>query len=186
MQRTLSLGVLILAFVTSSCSVRRVAVKKVADAIASSGTTCASDDDPQLVRDAVPFSLKLIESVLGEAPNHEGLLVAASRGFTQYAYAFIQGRRRRTGDVRLRSRYGTTCQGETVVFTGQGLWTARARGQASRIQKNGPERSISNRGQGGKALGCAAALLDRSVVGRGNFNFERRSRSCGGSAYRRS
>jgi predicted anti-sigma-YlaC factor YlaD len=79
-----------LTFLASGCSVRRFAAKKVSDAIAASGTTFASDDDPQLVRDAVPFSLKLIESLLVETPRHQGLLLAASRGFTQYAYAFIQ------------------------------------------------------------------------------------------------
>jgi predicted anti-sigma-YlaC factor YlaD len=43
-----------------------------------------------LIRAAVPFSLKLIESLLAENPRHEALLLAASRGFTQYAYAFVQ------------------------------------------------------------------------------------------------
>jgi len=28
--------------------------------------------------------------LLAETPRHGGLLLAASRGFTQYAYAFIQ------------------------------------------------------------------------------------------------
>jgi predicted anti-sigma-YlaC factor YlaD len=79
-----------LSLVSSGCSVHRLAVKKVADAISASGATFTSDDDPQLIRDSVPFSLKLIESVLADAPKHQGLLLAASRGFTQYAYAFIQ------------------------------------------------------------------------------------------------
>jgi predicted anti-sigma-YlaC factor YlaD len=89
--RSLSLTaiVLILAF-SSGCSVRKFAVKKVGDAIASSGTTFASDDDPLLVRDAVPFSLKLIESLLAEDPKHRGLLLAAARGFTQYSFAYVQ------------------------------------------------------------------------------------------------
>jgi len=43
----------------------------------------ASDDDPELVREAVPFSLKLIESLLEQSPQHRGLLYAASSGFTQ-------------------------------------------------------------------------------------------------------
>jgi predicted anti-sigma-YlaC factor YlaD len=80
----------LILLVITGCSVRRFAVRRVGDAIASSGTTFASDDDPQLVREAVPFSLKLIESLLAETPTHQGLLLAASSGFTQYAYAFIQ------------------------------------------------------------------------------------------------
>src|SRR5438105_10876669 len=90
MLQKLFISALVLACASGGCSVRRFAVKKIGDAIATSGTTFASDDDPQLVRDAVPFSLKLMESLLAETPQHRGLLLAASRGFTQYAYAFIQ------------------------------------------------------------------------------------------------
>ena len=81
-------ALLMLAF--SGCSIKKIAVKKLGDALADSGTTFASDNDPQLVRDALPFSLKLIESLLAESPRHRGLLFAASSGFTQYAYAFIK------------------------------------------------------------------------------------------------
>ena len=79
-----------LAVVGSGCSIRRMAVNKVGDVLAGGGTTFASDDDPELVKAAVPFSLKLMEGLLNESPRHEGLLLAASSGFTQYAYAFVQ------------------------------------------------------------------------------------------------
>jgi hypothetical protein len=72
----------------SGCSVRKIAIKKLGDALAESGATFASDNDPELVRQALPFSLKLIESLLAESPDHRGLLFAASSYFTQYAYAF--------------------------------------------------------------------------------------------------
>lgn len=75
---------------TSACSVRRVAVNQLGNALASGGTTFAADDDPELIRDAAPFSLKLMESLLAESPNHRGLLLAATKGFTQYGYAFVQ------------------------------------------------------------------------------------------------
>jgi len=76
---------------TAGCSVKRMAIGSLADALAGSGTVFASDDDPELIRDAVPFSLKTIESLLVEVPTHEGLLLSACSGFTQYAYAFVQG-----------------------------------------------------------------------------------------------
>ena len=72
------------------CSFRRMAVNKLGDALASGGTTFASDDDPELVKAAVPFSLKLMESLLAESPRHEGLLFATASGFTEYGYAFVQ------------------------------------------------------------------------------------------------
>jgi predicted anti-sigma-YlaC factor YlaD len=71
------------------CSVKRMAINKLGDALAGGGTTFASDDDPELVKAAVPFSLKLIESLLAESPQHRGLLLAACSGFTQYSFAFV-------------------------------------------------------------------------------------------------
>lgn len=82
------LGLSLLA--ANGCSIRRFALNKLGDAFAKTGTTFAGDDDPELIRDAAPFSLKLIESLLAETPKHPGLLLAASSGFTQYAYAFVQ------------------------------------------------------------------------------------------------
>ncbi len=67
-----------------------MAVKGLAETLAKSGDVFASDEDPELIRDAVPFSLKTIESLLEELPDHPGPLLAACSGFTQYAYAFIQ------------------------------------------------------------------------------------------------
>ena len=58
--------------------------------MAGSGTTFASDNDPELIREAVPFALKLEESLLAESPDHRGLLLATTCGFTQYSYAFVQ------------------------------------------------------------------------------------------------
>ncbi len=74
----------------SGCSVKQMAIDRAADALADGGSSFAQDDDPQLVREAVPFSLKTIESLIEASPKNEKLLLAACRGFTQYAYAFIQ------------------------------------------------------------------------------------------------
>ena len=81
---------LMLCFAGSGCSLRRYALNKAADALAQSGASFASDDDPELIKAATPFSLKLMESFLAESPRHPGLLAAAASGFTQYAYAFVQ------------------------------------------------------------------------------------------------
>jgi len=81
---------LVIAVLASGCSVERFATNRLADALAASGTTYAADEDPELVEEALPFSLKLMESVLGETPEHRGLLSATAAAFTQYAYAFVQ------------------------------------------------------------------------------------------------
>ncbi len=70
--------------------VRSLATGALADALSGSGGSLASDDDPELVKDAAPFGLKTMESLLPEQPHHKGLLTALSSGFTQYGYAFVQ------------------------------------------------------------------------------------------------
>src|SRR6266446_10172172 len=86
----MALVVPLLIETTSGCALKKFAINKIGDSLASSGTTFAADDDVELVGQAVPFSLKLIESLLAETPKHQGLLFAAASGFTQYAYAYVQ------------------------------------------------------------------------------------------------
>ncbi|HEY3286344.1 MAG TPA: TRAP transporter TatT component family protein [Gemmatimonadaceae bacterium] len=75
----------------SGCSIKRMAINSLGDALSSgSSSTFAKDDDPELVRDAIPFALKTIESLIDASPRHQGLLTAAASGFTQYGFAFIQ------------------------------------------------------------------------------------------------
>jgi len=85
----------------AGCSIRKLAMNRVADALSSGSGTFASDNDPELVGDALPFSLKLMESILAETPRHEGLLTALGGGFTQYAYAFVQQQAERVEDEDL-------------------------------------------------------------------------------------
>lgn len=86
------LGLLLgcLGLCATGCSIRKMGVNKLGDALAGGGTAFTSDDDPELVKAALPFSLKLMESLLNESPHHRGLLFATASGFTQYAYAFVQ------------------------------------------------------------------------------------------------
>jgi predicted anti-sigma-YlaC factor YlaD len=81
---------ILFCFLASGCSVRRFAINQLGDALSGGGTTFTSDDDPELVKQAIPFSLKLMESLLAESPDHKGLLLATASGFTEYAYAFVQ------------------------------------------------------------------------------------------------
>lgn len=81
---------LLLAVAVSGCSVRRMAADSLGDTLSSGAGVFASDDDPELIRDATPFSLKLMESVLAERPRHAALLTATAKAFTEYAYAFLQ------------------------------------------------------------------------------------------------
>ncbi|MCX6538909.1 MAG: TRAP transporter TatT component family protein [Acidobacteria bacterium] len=79
-----------LALVHTGCSIKMMAINTLGNALAEGSSGFAKDDDPELVRDAVPFALKTIESLIDQSPKHKGLLTAACSGFTQYSYAFIQ------------------------------------------------------------------------------------------------
>ncbi len=83
-------GAALLALSAGACSPGKYAANQIGNAVARSGDVFTSDDDPELVRDAIPFGLKSMESLLRETPRHSGLLLATCQGFTQYAYAFVQ------------------------------------------------------------------------------------------------
>jgi len=98
--RTAAAGMGILALLLSGCaSPRKIAINMVGDALAGTGTTFAADPDPELVKEAVPFGLKLMEALLAETPEHKDLLLAATSGFTQYAYAFVEPKADKIEDV---------------------------------------------------------------------------------------
>src|SRR5262245_44228138 len=81
--------ILALAVAASGCPLKRMAVNSVANSIAAGGDVFSRDDDPELIRDALPFGLKTMESLLEVVPKHRGLLLAACQGYTQYAYGFV-------------------------------------------------------------------------------------------------
>jgi predicted anti-sigma-YlaC factor YlaD len=82
---TVALGALAL----SGCSIKKYAINQVGDVLASGGSVFENDSDIELVGDALPFSLKLVESLIAESPKHRGLLLTAARGYTVYSYGFV-------------------------------------------------------------------------------------------------
>jgi len=84
------LAVAMLALAGPTCSVKKLAVDSLGKALAESTSAYEREDDPDLVRDASPFGLKTIESLLEVSPKDRNLLYAAASGFTRYAYAFVQ------------------------------------------------------------------------------------------------
>lgn len=77
---------------TAGCgAVKTAAVKSVADTLSTgSGDVFTRDDDPELVREASAFGLKMYESLLESVPRYVPLLTATCANFTQYAFAFVQ------------------------------------------------------------------------------------------------
>jgi predicted anti-sigma-YlaC factor YlaD len=95
------LGVVCLALLLPGCSIKRMAIKTVANTLSEGTSSFATDDDPELIKDALPFGLKTLEGLLAELPTHRPLLRSVAAGFTSYAAAFIQPEIRGLEDVDL-------------------------------------------------------------------------------------
>lgn len=80
---------LLLVAVLPLAACKTVAVNAAANALSGGSGVFASDDDPQLVREATPFGLKTIEGLVEASPENEKLRLAAASGFTQYVFAFL-------------------------------------------------------------------------------------------------
>lgn len=79
------------ATVLTACSIKTFAVNRLGDSLSAPGPSVyTTDDDPDLIRAALPFSLKTIEGLLQTSPRHKGMLLTACSGFTSYANAFVQ------------------------------------------------------------------------------------------------
>ncbi len=85
-----AVGGVVMVVTLSGCSlISNKATKMVADTLSAGGTSMTSDNDPELVREAVPFGLKTYESLLESIPKHVPLLRATCSGFTSYAYGYL-------------------------------------------------------------------------------------------------
>lgn len=79
----------LVAMALSGCSLKGMAVKAVANTLAAPSDVMTRDNDPELIRDAIPFGLKTYESILESTPKHQPLLIATCSGYTSYAYGFV-------------------------------------------------------------------------------------------------
>ena len=73
----------------AGCSLRSMAVGAVMPALANPAVYL-SEEDPEVARDALPFLLKTIESILDAEPERQDALQFANTGFLLYASAFLQ------------------------------------------------------------------------------------------------
>jgi len=83
----------IFCFLLPSCSLEKMAMNMIADALTGEGssTVFTGDPDPILVGDAIPFAIKMYEALLDQNPEHQGLINTTGSMFVMYANAFVQG-----------------------------------------------------------------------------------------------
>jgi predicted anti-sigma-YlaC factor YlaD len=85
-------GALALALFLGACSIEKLALKKAAGMLSGSSSTdvFTSDNDPDLVGDALPFAIKLYETLLSSLPGHAGLRLRTGSLYIMYANAFVE------------------------------------------------------------------------------------------------
>ena len=93
-----------LAMLASGCSIKKVAVNSIGNALSDGGGVWMSDNDPELIKEAIPFGLKMNESLLEVSPDHRGLLVATAQGFAAYAFLLKEEADRAAEDDLPRAR----------------------------------------------------------------------------------
>jgi len=81
---------LLLGFFTAGC-IKKAAVNSLADQLAEGASKALSnDEDLDLVGDAMPFALKLMEVLHYQAPDNVSLHEALAAGFVQYGMVYVQ------------------------------------------------------------------------------------------------
>ncbi len=111
----------LLALVAAGCSVQKYAINKAASSLTSgSGIVFAGDDDPELIEDAMPFALKLHESLLAAAPDNVDLLCATGKSYCMYAYAFIHMPADTLPDSRIDEQTGQLKRAKNLYLRAKG------------------------------------------------------------------
>jgi len=89
----LGVSLVICCLTLPACSINSLAIKAVSNALTGEGSSdvFTGDSDPQLVGDALPFAIKMYESLLSANPEHQGLLITTGSLFVMYANVFVQG-----------------------------------------------------------------------------------------------
>jgi len=82
-------GIFLLVALTSCTS---LAVRAVAGVLSGGGESnvFSTDDDTELVRDALPFALKTYEALLQADPENAQLSLATAQAFAGYTFAFVE------------------------------------------------------------------------------------------------
>ena len=84
-------ALIVLPLVLSACSIKQIALKAVADELSGgTGGSFTQDEDLQFVGDALPFALKLMESINDAVPEHPGMKLTLASGFTLYGVVFVE------------------------------------------------------------------------------------------------
>jgi predicted anti-sigma-YlaC factor YlaD len=121
-----------------ACSLQKMAMNKVAGMLSgsSSANVFTTDNDPEFVGDALPFAVKLYESLLASMPGHAGLRLQTGSLYVMYANAFVQApadmtprRELETKEHLLARAKNLYLRGRDILFVGLEKRNPRLRAQ---------------------------------------------------------
>ncbi len=102
-KKILSTGIVLFATlalsVFSSCSTRKLMVAEMTDLMETGAAAMESDDDLDMLQQALPANIKLMEALLASDPRNERLLVLLARLYGSYTFLFLDGRIEATPSV---------------------------------------------------------------------------------------
>ncbi len=114
------IGICALVALLGACSLKQLAINTVIDSLTGdAGTVFTGDDDPELIADALPFSLKLYEALLTQSPGNEDLLLTTGMGFVMYANAFVQAPSDRLPDDEFEKRKEMRARAKKLYLRGR-------------------------------------------------------------------
>lgn len=137
--------IFIIGIFFNACSPRQYLLNYMMGSMSGLGDMYMTEGDLELVRESLPATLKIMEAVIQQSPDNEGLLLSAVQGFTLYAYAFVQQDAERIinddyhKSVRLRKRaHNLFKRAKGYAFK---AWEVKYPGFTERYYKN-PEETL--------------------------------------------
>jgi predicted anti-sigma-YlaC factor YlaD len=118
-------SLVMMMIVLGSCSINRLAIRAVSDALTGEGSSdvFTGDEDPELVGDSIPFAIKLYETLLSNNPDHEGLILTTGSLFIMYANAFVQGPAQLRPNYEFLERQSAFERAKKLYLRGTGILT---------------------------------------------------------------
>jgi len=117
----------VLLVMGNNCSIKKMAMNQVANALTSassgSGNVFTSDNDPELVGDALPFTIKMYESLMVSAPWHMGLKLQTGKLYIMYANAFLQTPADMMADVQMEEQEFLMKRAKNLYLRGRDILT---------------------------------------------------------------
>ncbi|WP_141733730.1 TRAP transporter TatT component family protein [Oligoflexus tunisiensis] len=74
----------------SNCSLKTMAVQQMGELVASGVPAFEKDEDLELIRDAIPANLKLLEAMLESDPENKQIPAILSQMYASYGFAFLE------------------------------------------------------------------------------------------------